>query len=85
MTERMTAQELILFERRWKTVFAFFALALAASIFVFHFELVEGVEIVWCIAVGLLSLMGALFAANKLRDPSRREGVLDGLEALDDD
>ena len=81
----MTAQEFVRFERRWKAIFAFFALALATSIFVFHFGLVEGAGIFWCIAVGIVSLIGSLFAANELRDPSRRESVLDGLDALDDD
>lgn len=85
MAERMTAQELIRFERRWKGIFTFFALILAASIFVFHFGLVEGAGIFWSIAIGVASLIGALFAANELRDPARRKGVLEGLEALDDD
>jgi len=85
MTDRMTAQELIRFERRWKIVFAIFALAPAASIFAFEFVLVEGTGIFWCIGIGIVSLMGALYAASELRDPLRREGVLDGLEVLDDD
>lgn len=85
MVEIMTAQEFIRFERVWKAIFTFFAMTLAASIFAFHFELVEGIGIFWSIVIGVASLVGALFAANKLRDPSRRKGVLDGLEALDDD
>ncbi len=85
MAERMTEQQFIRFERRWKAIFTFFALILAASIFVFHFGLVTGIGIFWCIVSGSVSLIGALFAANELRDPSRREGVLNGLEALDDD
>jgi 4-hydroxybenzoate polyprenyltransferase len=85
MAERMTEQEFIRFERRWKAIFTFFAAALAASIFAFHFGLVEGVGIFWCIAIGVISLIGALFAANELRDTTRRTGVLDGLEALGDD
>jgi hypothetical protein len=85
MSERMSAQEFTRFERRWKAIFTCFALALAGSIFAFHFGLVEGVGVFWCIAIGVISLIGALFAAYELRDPSRREGVLDGLDSLDDD
>lgn len=85
MAEHMTVKEFVRFERHWKVIFTLFALALAASIFVFHFELVEGVGVFWCIAIGVASLVGALFAANELRDPVRREGVLGGLDALDDD
>jgi 4-hydroxybenzoate polyprenyltransferase len=85
MSQRMTEQEFIRFERRWKAIFTFFAAFLAASIFVFHFELIEGVDIVWCILIGVVSLIGALFAANELRDPMRREGVVEGLDALGDD
>lgn len=84
MAERMTAQELIRFERRWKVIFTFFALILAATFFIFHFGLVEGAGIFWSIAIGIASLTGALYAANELRDPDRRKGVLEGLEALDD-
>jgi hypothetical protein len=85
MTERMTAQQFIQFERRWKAVFTLFALVLAASITVFHFRLVSGVGIFWCIVSGVASLIGALYAANELRDPSRRDGVLEGLGAINDD
>lgn len=85
MSERMSAQEFARFERRWKAFFTCFALALAGSLFSFHFGWVEGVGLFWCIAIGVVSMIGALFAANELRDPSRREGVLDGLDALDDD
>jgi hypothetical protein len=85
MAGRMTEQEFIRFEWRWKAIFTFFAAALAASIFAFQFGLVEGVGIFWCIAIGGVSLIVALFAANKLRDPSRREGVLGGMDALGDD
>lgn len=85
MSERMNAQEFARFERRWKAIFTGFALALVGSIFVFHFGLVDGTGIVWCILIGVISLIGALFAAHELRDPARREGVLDGLDALDDD
>jgi len=85
LTDRMNAQEFVRFERRWKVIFTFFALVLAGSISAFYFGLVEGVGIFWCIAIGVVSLIGALFAANELRDPLRRQGVLDGLEALDDD
>jgi hypothetical protein len=85
MDERMTAQELIRFERRWKGIFTFFALILAASIFVYHFRLVDNARIIWIVAIGVASLIGALFAANQLRDPERRKGVFEGLETLDDD
>lgn len=85
MATRMTEHEFIRFERRWKAFFAFFALTLAASLFAFHFCFVDGVGIFWCIVIGVISLIGALFAANELRDPLRRKGVLDGLENLGDD
>lgn len=85
MDARMNSQELTRFERLWKVIFTFFASALAVSILVFHFGWVEGSGIFWCIAIGLVSLVGALVAANQLRDPSLREALLEGLEALDDD
>jgi hypothetical protein len=85
MTECMTEQEFIRFERRWKAIFTFIALALAGAIFAVCFGLVEVLGLFWCIAIGIVSFVGALHAANKLRDPLRREAVLDGLEAFNDD
>ncbi|WP_228893276.1 hypothetical protein [Pseudoduganella aquatica] len=82
---RMTERQFIRFERCWRAIFTFFAAMLAAVLCAFNFGLVEGVGIFWCIVIGAISLIGAVFAAKELRDPQRREGVFEALETLGDD
>jgi len=85
MVKRMTEQEFIQFERTWKLIFTFFALGLAGSIGAFHFELVEGVEVLWCVLTGAVSFLVLSTRQDSCRDPVRHEAVLNGLDAIGDD
>ena len=85
MSEFNTIDELERFERRWKVVFTCFALVLAAALFDHMLRSPRGEEAVWCYSSGTLAFAACLFAAYKLRDPARHEGVIGGLELLGED
>lgn len=85
MTEFTSVDELERFERRWKFIFTCFAIVFAAALFDHMLWSPRGKEAVWCYSLGALAFSACLFAAHKLRDLARHEGVMGGLELLGED
>lgn len=85
MSEFASIDELERFERRWKSVFTCFALVLAAALFDYMLRSPRGEEAVWCYSSGTVAFAACLFAAYKLRDPARHEGVTNGVKLLGED
>ena len=85
MTEFISVDELERFERKWRFVFTCFALVLAGALFDHMLRSPSGKEAVWCYSSGAVAFAACLFAAYKLRDAARHEGVIGGLELLGED
>lgn len=85
MTEFASATEFELFEKRWRFVFTCFAVIFAGALFDLMLRSPHGEEAVWCYSSGAVAFIACLFSAYKLRDPMRHEGVMGGLDLLDED
>ena len=85
MSEFTSVDELERFERRWKFVFTCFALILATALIDHMLRSPRGEEAVWCYSSDAVAFAACLFAAYKLRDPARHEGVMGGLKLLGED
>jgi hypothetical protein len=85
MTEFISVDELERFERKWRFVFTCFALVLAGALFDHMLRSPSGKEAFWCYSWGGVAFAACLFAAHKLRDAARHEGVIGGLELLGED
>lgn len=85
MVKLMNGTELDRFERRWRIVFTFFAVILAAALFDHMLRSPHGNEALLCYSLGAVAFAACLWAASKLRDAERQENVLGGLELLGED
>jgi len=67
----MTAQELLRFDRRWKSMLVFCAIVLAVAISNRVARKPRGAEVFWCYSLGGVALIAGCYAIRRLADPDR--------------
>lgn len=85
MIEFHNAGEFLRFERKWKTVFTCFALILVGALLDHMLRAPHGEEAVWCYSIGGLAFIICAWAANRLRNAARHDGLIDGLGLIEED
>ena len=70
----MTEQELLRFDRRWKTMLVFCVIVLAAAVSDCVARKPHGAEAFWCYGLGGAALIAGCYAIRRLADPDRLGG-----------
>lgn len=81
----LTAAEFLRYERRWKLIFLLFGIMFGGAIIDFLMLSPHGMEVAFCILIGVFGFLGCLYSANKLGDDDRLDATLEALNILDDD
>jgi len=85
MTDLMTTEEFVQFERKWKIVFTVFGIVFAGAILDYLLRSPRGAEAFLCYSLGPIAFLVCVLSARKLADADRLDRVMGGLEVLGED